>query len=252
MASTDQLTLGYWNIRGFAEPSRLLLHYKKVSFSNKLYNFGDAPDYKREEWLNERNTLGLDFPNLPYLLDGDLKLSQARTILSHLGRKFNLMGSNETETSLIELLIDQSNDLRQELNNVCYRAINFENVKKKFCDETLVAHLKLYEDFLTKKGKKWLISDTLTAADFQVFEYLDHCWLLSNDNWAEFPKVLAYMKAFRELPELKKYLETEHAKRPINGKMAKFGGIVVQHVEKKKEEPPPPPQADEAQPAATA
>lgn len=240
MASKNQLILGYWDIRGFAEPSRLLLQYTKAQFTNKLYHFGDAPDYNREEWLKEKSSLGLDFPNLPYLIDGDLKLSQARTILTHLGRKFKMMGNDETETALVDLLIDQSNDLRQELNNICYRAINFENVKKKFCDETLPVHLKLYEDFLTKKGKKWLISDTLTAADFQLFEYLDHCWLLSNDNWTDFPKVLAYMKAFRELPELKKYLETEHDKRPINGKMAKFGGVVVKHEEKKKEEPPKP------------
>lgn len=239
MATKDQLILGYWNIRGFAEPARLLLQYAKTPFTNKLYNFGDAPDFKRDEWLKEKNSLGLDFPNLPYLIDGDLKLSQAKAILTHLGRKLKMMGTNERETSMIELLIDQSNDLRQELNNVCYRAINFDAVKKKFCDETLPIHLKLFEDFLTRQGKKWLIGDTLTVADFQLFEYLDHCWLLSNENWAEYPKVLAYMKAFRELPELKKYLDTEHAKRPINGKMAKFGGLVVKHEEKKKEEPAP-------------
>ena len=244
MAAKDQLILGYWDIRGFAEPARLLLQYTKSAFTNKLYHFGDAPDFKRDEWLKEKNSLGLDFPNLPYLIDGDLKISQAKTILTHLGRKFQMMGANERETSLIELLIDQSNDLRQELNNVCYRAINFDAVKKKFCEETLPVHLKLFEDFLVRHKNKWLMGDKLTAADFQLFEYLDHCWLLSNDNWLEYPKILAYMKAFRELPELKKYLDGEHAKRPINGKMAKFGGTVTKHEEKKKEEPPAPPQPE--------
>lgn len=232
MTSKNQLILGYWDIRGFAEPSRLLLHYTKTPFTNKVYRFGDAPDFNRAEWLNDKNSLGLDFPNLPYLIDGDLKLSQARTILAHLGRKFNLIGNNERETSLIELLLDQSNDLRQELNNVCYRAIHFDIARNKFCDETLPMYLKLFEDFLTRHGKTWLIGDTLTIADFQLFEYLDHCWLISNNNWASYPKILAYLKTFRELPELKKYLQTEHEKRPINGKMAKFGGSLVQHEEK--------------------
>lgn len=237
MAANKEIILGYWNIRGFGEPSRLLLQYTGTSFVNKLYNFGDAPDFKRDEWLNEKNSIGLDFPNLPYLIDGNLKLTQARTILSHLGRKFHLMGSTEEETSMIELLIDQSNDLRQELNNVCYRAINFEAVRKKFCDETLPIYLKMFEDFFTRQSKKWSVSDDLTTADFQLFEYLDHCWLLTNDNWEDYPKVLAYMKAFRELSQLKKYFDNEHAKRPINGKMAKFGGVIVKHEEKKKEEP---------------
>lgn len=235
MTSKNQLTLGYWDIRGFAEPVRLLLHYTKTPFTNKLYPVGDAPNFKRDEWLKDKNSLGLDFPNLPYLIDGDLKLSQARTILTHLGRKFNLIGNNERETALIELLLDQSNDLRQELNNVCYRAINFDSVRKKFCTETLPIHLKLFEAFLVRHKKKWLISDTLTIADFQFFEYLDHCWLISNNNWADYPKILAYMKAFRELPELQKYLHNEHAKRPMNGKMAKFGDTLVQHEEKSEE-----------------
>ena len=71
-----------------------------------------------------------------------LKLTQAKTILTHLGRKFNLIGNNERETSLIE---------------------------------TLPIYLKLFEDFLLRHGKKWFIGDILTIADFQLFEYLDHC-----------------------------------------------------------------------------
>ncbi|CAF0798506.1 unnamed protein product [Didymodactylos carnosus] len=248
MSSKGELILGYWDIRGFVEPSRLLLHYTKTPFQNKLYRIGDAPDYSREEWLKEKSTLGLDFPNLPYLIDGDLKLSQSKAILCHLGRKCNLMGKTEHETSMIEQLIDQADDLRRDLNNVCYRAINFEAVKKTFCETTLPTHLKMYDDFLTKHGKKWLLGDQLTAADFQLFEYIDCCWLLSNDTWEEYPRVLKYMKEFREVPELKKYLDGEHEKRPINGKTAKFGGAAVKHEEKKKEEKKPDTNETEAAP----
>ena len=58
--------LGYWNIRGFAQPIRLLLVYAGVDFEDIRYNYIPAADgtWDRSEWLSEKFTLGLDFPNV--------------------------------------------------------------------------------------------------------------------------------------------------------------------------------------------
>jgi glutathione S-transferase len=34
--------------------------------------------------------LGLDFPNLPYLFDGDIKLTQSNAILRHVARRIGI------------------------------------------------------------------------------------------------------------------------------------------------------------------
>lgn len=70
--------LGYWNIRGFASPIRNLLHYNEVEFEDKRYTIGPAPEYNIAGWLAVKFTLGLDFPNVPYYIDGDIKLSQVK------------------------------------------------------------------------------------------------------------------------------------------------------------------------------
>ena len=57
-ADQNLLVLGYWAIRGLAEPSRLVLKYAKIPFTDKLYVQGDAPGYSRDEWLVEKETLG--------------------------------------------------------------------------------------------------------------------------------------------------------------------------------------------------
>ena len=45
-------------------------------------------------WFKEKkHNLGLDFPNLPYMLDGDVKLTQTLAIMRYLGRKFGLSPS---------------------------------------------------------------------------------------------------------------------------------------------------------------
>lgn len=75
--------LGYWDIRGLTSTIRNLLHYKGVEFVEKLYPIGPAPEYDVAEWLADKQTLDLDFPNLPYYIDGDVKLSQV--LVSRLG-----------------------------------------------------------------------------------------------------------------------------------------------------------------------
>lgn len=71
-------TLGYWNVRGLGEDIRMLLYYVGVEYEDRRYNFGPAPDFSRAEWLEDKEKLKeiLDFPNLPYYIDGNVKLTQ--------------------------------------------------------------------------------------------------------------------------------------------------------------------------------
>ena len=58
--------LGYWNIRGYAQPIRLLLGYAGGDFEEVRYNYIPAADgsWDGSEWLSEKFNLGLDFPNV--------------------------------------------------------------------------------------------------------------------------------------------------------------------------------------------
>ena len=50
--------LGYWKIRGLAQPIRMMLGYAEVDFEDKLYEVTDAPEFNRDAWFNEKFTLG--------------------------------------------------------------------------------------------------------------------------------------------------------------------------------------------------
>jgi glutathione S-transferase len=70
----SEITLGYWGIRGLGQVPRLLLTYTKANWKNKIYS-------QREAWFNaDKKNLGLAFPNLPYLLEGHLKLTESAAI----------------------------------------------------------------------------------------------------------------------------------------------------------------------------
>ncbi|CAF4764774.1 unnamed protein product [Rotaria sp. Silwood1] len=222
----DQLVFGYWAARGRGEPSRLLLHYTKTPFTDKMYQMGDAPEYNRDDWLNEKYQLGLDFPNLPYLIDGEVKLTQSNAILYYLGRQHNLMGNNPKEEALIMMLCEQAYDLRSIFAMLCYGPNgDSPNEQKKFLETTLTKSLEQFDAYFSKNKNKFAVGDQPTVADFQVFYYVD-CSCSFDGGRALLDKyinVKEFLQRIRELPELKDYIIKSQAQLPMHLKHAKFG-----------------------------
>ncbi len=84
------ITLGYWGIRGLAQPIRFLLVSADVPFSEVrlgVLQDGTLLDKTEEgeDWSSLRSTLDMPFPNLPYLIDtsedSPVSLSQSNAIL---------------------------------------------------------------------------------------------------------------------------------------------------------------------------
>ncbi|KAF7484877.1 hypothetical protein GHT09_003577 [Marmota monax] len=149
------MILGYWNIRGLAHPIRLLLEYTDSSYEEKKYTMGDAPDYDRSQWLHEKFKLGLDFPNLPYLIDGPHKITQSNAILRYLARKHNLCGETEEEKIRVDILENQIMDVRMHFIMLCYNP-DFEKKKPEYL-EAMPEMIKLFSQFLGKRP--WFAGD---------------------------------------------------------------------------------------------
>ncbi|GBM14909.1 Glutathione S-transferase [Araneus ventricosus] len=101
--------LGYLDLRLIAEPIRYLLHYKKVDFEDKRY---PTNGLGHKQWLKEESSLGLDFPSLPYYLEGDIKLTQTIAIMRYLGYKFGMTGNSNDEKRRVVIVEQQSVDFR--------------------------------------------------------------------------------------------------------------------------------------------
>uniref|UniRef100_A0A8C6VJV5 glutathione transferase n=1 Tax=Naja naja TaxID=35670 RepID=A0A8C6VJV5_NAJNA len=112
----EPLQLFFYNHSGI----RLLLEYTGTSYEDKLYSCGEAPDYDKSKWMSEKEKLGLDFPNLPYLIDGKTKLTQSNAILRYIARKHHLCGETEEELIRVDMLENQVMDFRMALVMICY------------------------------------------------------------------------------------------------------------------------------------
>ncbi|XP_003267965.1 glutathione S-transferase Mu 2 [Nomascus leucogenys] len=214
------ITLGYWNIRGLAHSIRLLLEYTDSSYEEKKYTMGDAPDYDRSQWLNEKFKLGLDFPNLPYLIDGTHKITQSNAILRYIARKHNLCGETEKEKMREDILENQLMDNRMQLARLCYNP-DFEKLKPEYL-EGLPEMLKLYSQFLGKQP--WFLGDKITFVDFIAYDVLERNQVFEPSCLDAFPNLKDFISRFEGLEKISAYMKSSRfLPRPVFTKMAVWG-----------------------------
>ena len=79
--------LGYWKIRGLASQIRYEMVYLGVDYVEDQYEQGDGPGFDRSSWTSVKESLGLPFPNLPYLIDGQVKMTETNAIMRYLATK---------------------------------------------------------------------------------------------------------------------------------------------------------------------
>eukprot|EP01052_Picozoa_sp_SAG31_P019441 SAG31_NODE_1416_length_8441_cov_11.436706_5_plen_257_part_00 len=153
-ATPAKLCTAYWDIRGLAQPIRLVLEYVGADFDDIRIDAGPlytkplhlqsarlaprlnapaaAADWRagpgapgepayKGHWFDAKPDIGVNFANLPYMIDGELRLVQSNAILRHLGRKFNLMGASAEEHAMLDVLLDQGADFDNEFTGLCYR-----------------------------------------------------------------------------------------------------------------------------------
>ncbi|KAJ8301666.1 hypothetical protein KUTeg_020653 [Tegillarca granosa] len=178
-----------------------------------------APDYNRQAWTNVKNSLGLPIPNLPYYIDGDIKVTQSNAILRYIGRKHDLLGQTEAEKVNVDMMLDQAMDFRNGLVRLAYSR-DYEKLKESYFKD-LGKKLEIFETFLGSND--WFAGDKITICDFHIYELLDQHRIMDPTCLENFKKLQAFLDRFEELPKIKAYLNSDKCiKRPINNKIAAF------------------------------
>jgi len=220
--STEPLRFGYWAIRGLAQPIRLLLNYLHVPFTERRYV--QADNFSREDWDKEKFTLGLAFPNLPYLFDGDVKLTQSHSIITYISRRYgpHLTGANVVHQAEVEMLLGAAYDFRENLVDLCYSR-NFNERIGKYKSEYLPSILKQFSTYLVSKGNVFITGTRLTLADFVLYELFDQNRLLANEVVTKDKNIIDYLTRFESLPAIAEYRKSkDFISRPLNNKTAAF------------------------------
>ncbi|KAF0698373.1 Aste57867_10999 [Aphanomyces stellatus] len=217
--------LGYWAIRGLAEPIRLLLVHTGTPFTDKRYELQGGPPerWSAAEWTSVKETMGMEFPNLPYFIDGDVKISQSNAILRYIATKHDLVGKTPVEMANCYQMQDVAMDLRNAMIKVFYAPQDaYEAMKESFLSTQLPAMLSRLETCTEKHG--WFCGASLTFVDFALFELFDQLIRFSPKTMHKFPAILKFHAKFPHVsPQVEQYIASpKHTALAINNKMANF------------------------------
>lgn len=220
-----QVTLGYWKIRGLAQYLRILLSYTETEFQEVQYA-------SREEWFEgDKPKLALDYPNLPYLIDGDFKLTESTAIAKYIIKrsgKTELLGKNSQDQGKVDALLAVFNDAIKEIKGLFWNK-DHETLKIEVL-EKIRPKLNYIRDFI---GDNQFALGYLTLADFVLAENLAYFetlypsehktyqfWSTIRHNFNELPGVKAYYK--RADAVLRPYWPN-HAALQVSGSKVKLG-----------------------------
>lgn len=192
------ITIGYWGIRGLGQIPRLLASYTGVKFTEKQYK---AP----EAWFGaDKDSLGLPFPNLPYLIQGDFKLTESSAINHYLvaiGNKPELLGKTIEDQAVVTEILGVLGDILTPTVQLCFNE-KFNDEKEKVFNEKIKTKATNIYNFV--KGKEWALG-YLTLVDFKLAEAVEYLQGIWPEHVKEFPDLVSLRERFNELPEIKAY-----------------------------------------------
>nr|XP_002119880.1 glutathione S-transferase Mu 1-like [Ciona intestinalis] len=220
-----KLILAYWDVRCLVEPIRLILEYAGVEYEFKAYPTGEAPDYSRPEWKADKFSLGFDFPNVPYLIDGEVKLTESWAIMKYLGRKYDLYPQTEEEHQRCDVAQGVVEDFRYKFINLCYYSTKESFAKGKFeFMQNFAVYMDRFELYLS--NHRYMAGDRLTYVDFGLFEALDQIMVFDASLITDtYPTVFRFMSRIRDLKGVTTYRHSNRFKiLPLFSKYAYWGG----------------------------
>ncbi|CAI2379744.1 unnamed protein product [Moneuplotes crassus] len=206
MESEGKIKLGYWKIRGLFRHIQYVLEYCGVEYDTKYYEAGSAPDYSGKDWFDEKFNLGLDFPNLPYLVDGDFKMTETVPIMFYIAEKYKpeLIGETAKDKGTIKMLMNIIQEAKTKITGPCYsqddKSVVIEAAEKSF---------EPISKFLGDKD--FFVGDKPTLPDLYITELIALVLALDTEKvFAEkFPNIVALQKRVDALPEIKAFFESD-------------------------------------------
>jgi len=196
---------------------RYLLTYVGQDYEERNYHTGPPPEFNRDSWYNVMDTLGLDFPDLPYYIDGNVKLTKVNAIMRYIARKHNLCGTTEEERTRVDLAADIYIEFRGGMTAIVYND-KYAELKDAYA-KSLPGKLKQIENFLGKR--KWFAGENITFVDFAFYEHLFVHRLWEPKCLDNCPNLAAFLTRFEAIPSMKKFIAAN--KLPVHDRQGQWG-----------------------------
>jgi glutathione S-transferase len=199
----------YFDIRGRAEPIRLLFAAADVAFDDR--------NVPREHWMAIKATLPLgQVPVLYEMVGGhETALPHSMAILRHLGRTFGRAGDTDAERLQADLCAESVIDARVPLVphvSPMTRGKDPAGLARTM-NEAVPLQLSRLEKIAaqSRSARGLLVNDRLTWVDCFAYDLLDALTTVAPTILDATPRLKAFVAAFRADPAIAAYLPRQRA-----------------------------------------
>ncbi len=166
-----------------------------------------------------KETLGFEFPNLPYLIDGDVKITESNAILRYIANQYgpkDFSGKNDADKAYVDMMFGVLSDIKSAATSHCYGSGDKNAVIE------ISNRMGAVEKFLGEK--KFIVGDYVTWVDFFIFEQIELFEYVSEGAFTKkYPGLAAYHQRIISLPKFSQYYNSaKFMKKPWNNKIAKI------------------------------
>jgi len=206
------LKLCYFNGRGLAETSRMILAVASAEYEDFRYLLEviawSTFNMVREEFNKDKavGKLEKSMGKVPFLVVNDgveTTLCQSKAIERYLARRFGFMGGNDLEAAQIDSLCECIRDFKDAYQPV-RKMESKEEAMQKWFGETLVGKLSDFEKLIGDGG--YAVGSSLTLADFVIYSFLV--------DFFDDKEGIAF--SMRSCPKLQKLVETVGANEKLS------------------------------------
>eukprot|EP01017_Pseudomicrothorax_dubius_P031019 TRINITY_DN3916_c0_g1_i3.p1 TRINITY_DN3916_c0_g1~~TRINITY_DN3916_c0_g1_i3.p1 ORF type:complete len:218 (+),score=54.31 TRINITY_DN3916_c0_g1_i3:38-691(+) len=193
--------LSYWDIRGRAEPLRLLMEFLDVPYEQNLYKDVSA-------WQIEKSSVPHPFPNLPYLVDGDKVVCESEAIAYHIAlkvKRYDLLGKSPEDVVFLRTVKGVVTDLSNDVLQYCFNP-EAESIVHKFLNDKVHPRLERFDSFL--KTNEYLIGSYITFIDFVFFELIAMLLAAFDNVLEKYPSLRAYRDRIAQIPKIEAYYQS--------------------------------------------
>jgi prostaglandin-H2 D-isomerase / glutathione transferase len=174
------MKLTYFNVKGLAETSRILLAIADIEYEDYRYPL-DIVDFKTHNMVKKEfdedkasGKLTKSLGKVPFLeVDGKI-IPQSKSIERYIAKRGNMMGSNEIESAQIDSICESVRDIKD-----AYKAVKRlpENEKedglKCWFKDQLVQRVTLLENSINDNtSNKHSVGNVLSLSDVVIYTFV--------------------------------------------------------------------------------
>jgi len=194
----------YFDIRGRAEPLRLLLEDVGVEFTDHQVTL--------EQWPEIRDST--PFGRMPVYSEGELEIPESFAIMHYLGRKHGLLGADEAARVRCDVTIEAWRDYSNRVANTFGALSTSQSAREAFVETEQPALLADLEAFYlaNPSGAPFWAGDSPTIADYAAFHLIEGVAGRFPELFTRLVGLQKFYEQFSQRPRIRAYLAS--SRRP--------------------------------------